>query len=293
MEIIPTSIPETVSLSDSRIYTNVAGLHQIEKFYQRAKIYSDTKINIGVREMQWIDGNMSAMLGAALYRLHQEQNLSFTISFEDVKKKFPILFQNGLISTDAILLQHNAKTSTIPFKSFLPDDKDGFIKYVMEKLLVHDGMPEFKPTAMEKLLDDLAELCCNINLHSQTTEPFFVCGQYYPTVGKVIFTVTDIGKGFLPKIMTKTDGQISTSQEAILWAIDGNSSKTDAPGGIHLNKMKDFFLGHEGHMHIITGDAYYSTQHANNEDRPNGIAKVDQQFMGSTIHLVFNKNLLT
>jgi len=291
VEIVSPLTSRTVLLSDSRIYTNVSGLNQLESFYRRASEYSDASINIGVKEMQWIDGNMSAMLGAALYRLHTKRNLTFTISFDDVKKKFPILFRNGLISTDAIVLEEG---STIPFKSFLPDDKDGFIQYVVSKLLVHDGMPEFKPDAMDRLTDDLAELCCNINLHSQTAEPFFVCGQYYPKVKKVIFTVTDIGKGFLPKIQAVTNGDITNSKDAILWAIKGgNTSKPDAPGGINLNKMKEFFTNHDGHMHIITGDAYYSTQHANNEDRPDGIATVNQQFMGSTIHLVFNKNLLT
>ncbi|MDB4918793.1 hypothetical protein [Mucilaginibacter sp.] len=293
MEIIKPLTSTTIQLSENGIYTNVSGLAEIEKFYQNAKSYSSTSINIGVKQMQWIDGNMSAMLGAALYRLHQEQGLTFTISFADVEKKFPILFQNGLISTDAIVVKRKEKSSTIPFKAFWPHDKDGFIDYVMEELLLHDGMPKFTELAMGKLVDDLAELCCNINLHSGTNDPFFVCGQYYPSVQKVIFTVTDLGQGFLPKIKAKTDGAVSCSKEAIDWALDGNSTKTDAPGGIHLSKMKEFFLNHDGHMHIATGDAYYSTQHANSTDRPGGFLPIQQQFMGSTIHLVFSKNLLT
>lgn len=293
MEIIRPLTLTTIQLSEKGIYTNVSGLEAIEKFYQQAKHYSNLSVNIGVKQMQWIDGNMSALLGAALYRLHTEQGLTFTISFEDVKKQFPILFQNGLISTDAIIVERKTKSSTIPFKAFWPHDKDGFIAYVLEELLLHDGMPKFTETAMGKLVDDLAELCCNINLHSGTNAPFFVCGQYYPTEKKVIFTVTDLGQGFLPKINAKTDGAITTAKQAIHWALDGNSSKSDAPGGIHLSKMKEFFLNHDGHMHIASGDAYYSTQATNNTVSPVGFSSIDQQFMGSTIHLVFNKKLLT
>jgi hypothetical protein len=293
LEIINPVTSITIPLSDDRILTNVTGLTQIQEFYSKAQIYSNKKIEIGVKEMQWIDGNMSALLGAAIYRLHEENKLTFTISFEDVQKKFKILFQNGLISTDNIVVERNKQSSTIPFKAFWPHDKDGFIKYVLEELLVHDGMPTFTSSATEKLLDDLAELCCNINLHSNTSHPFFVCGQYYPKVQKVIFSVTDIGQGFLPKIRDMTSGNISCSRDAILWALQGNTTKIDAPGGIHLSKMKDFFLNHDGHMHIVSGDAYYSTQHTKDEQRPDGITAVNQQFMGSTIHLVFSKNLLT
>lgn len=292
MQILKPTINETIQLSDSRINTNVSGLMQIERFYQRARVYNDININIGIKEMEWIDGNMSAMLGAALYRLNIEHGLTFSISFADVNKKFPILFQNGLINTDAIKLRGGNKGSTIPFKSFMPDDKDGFIEYVLEKLLVHDGMPEFSEVTTEKLLDYLAELCCNINLHGETEYPFFVCGQYYPKLGRVIFTVTDLGKGFLPKIKNKTAGEVSSARAAVLWAIEGNTTKLDAPGGIHLNKMRDFFLNHDGHLHIITGDAYYNTNHADSTARPDKIADVKQEFMGSTVHLVFNKNSL-
>jgi len=293
LEIIKPLASKTIQLSENGIYTNVSGLAEIENFYQNARNYTGIPINIGVKQMQWIDGNMSAMLGAALYRLHRDLGLTFTISFADVQKKFPILFQNGLISTDAIIVKRKEKSSTIPFKAFWPYDKDGFIAYVMEELLLHDGMPKFSEAAMGKLVDDLAELCCNINLHSGTNDPFFVCGQYYPGVKKVIFTVTDLGQGFLPKIQAKTAGGITCSKDAINWALDGNSSKSDAPGGIHLSKMKEFFLNHEGHMHIASGDAYYSTQHTNSPDRPGGFSPIEQQFMGSTIHLVFSKNLLT
>jgi hypothetical protein len=293
LNIKAAPVPKTILLSNGKILTNAGGLHQIETFYQRAKAFKNTQIEIGVKQMQWIDGNMSAMLGAALYRLNKENNLTFIINFKDVNERFPILFSNGLISTEAIELKVNKRTSTIPFQSFLPDDKDGFIQYVMEKLLVHDGMPDFTEVAVDKLVTDLAELCSNINLHSQTDAPFFVCGQYYPNAGRVIFTLTDLGRGFLPKISATTNGQINNAGDAILWAVEGNSSKTDAPGGIHLSKMKEFFLQHDGHMHIITGDSYYSTQHLSNPDRPRGLMKVRQEFMGSTVHLVFSKKLLT
>lgn len=281
-----------IALSNDSIYTNATGLSQIQNFYQNAKQYTDTTINIDVSDMQWIDGNMSALVGAAIFRLQKDNNLKFYMSFDDVKKKFNILLQNGLVLLNGKQKTTTNSNSTIPYRKFYPNDKDDFMNYVINELLVHTGMPKFTDAAKDKLIDDLAELCCNINLHSETENPFFVCGQFYPKTQKLIFTVTDLGKGFLPRIQIKTQGDITCSKEAILYAVKGGSSKLDAPGGIHISKMKDFFLTNDGHMHIISGDAYYNTENLGSVMRPDGISMSNQNFMGSTIHLVFNQNTL-
>ncbi len=48
-----------------------------------------------------------------------------------------------------------------------------------------------------KIQHDLIEVLLNIKLHAQTTDPFFVCGQYYPMRKDLILTMIDLGIGFI------------------------------------------------------------------------------------------------
>ncbi|QHS57752.1 hypothetical protein GWR56_20190 [Mucilaginibacter sp. 14171R-50] len=284
---------QSIQLCDGKILTDSAGIETIQHFYNQAKLFHDITIEIGMKKMEWIDGNMSAVLGSALYQLKKTNNLRFIVNFQDVQAKFKILFENGLISIKGINKVGNGNSSTIPLKMFAPDDKDGFVDYVLNELLVHSEMPKFSESVKNYLLEDLAELCGNINLHSQNTiDPFFVCGQYFRGKKQIIFTVTDLGKGFLPKI-SLIDHTVNNDREAIQWAVNGNSSKIDAPGGIHLFRMKNFMQKNEGQIHIISGSAYYNSESEDKEQANGCITKTSQNFMGSTVHLIFNKKVLT
>ena len=284
--------PRPIMLGEDRILTDNTGTKQLISFYHNCAKITNSDIHVNLADITWIDGNMCAVFGAMLYKLQQENNLRFTLDKNQVDEKCNVLFRNGFINLSQPE-QISTSSTTLPFKAFLPTDKDGFISYLYDDLLTHAGMPKFKTDILAKLADDLIELLSNINLHAETDYPFFVCGQSYPAARKVKFTVCDLGVGFLPKIQNKTKGEISSASEAILWAINGNSTKTDTLGGINLRRMKDYFLNSNGAIHIVTGDAYWSSENLNTILYPNGILPLGVPFFGTTIHLVFNKNSLT
>jgi len=288
------TIIHSIVLGQDRIFTDNTGTKQLFNFYHSCSSLNDCTIMVDLEDIHWIDGNMCAVFGAILFKLQKENNLNFTIDFHQVNTKCNVLFRNGFINLSEVQPENKSSSkTTLPFKAFLPTDKDGFITYVYEELLTHTGMPKFNNDVLSKLADDLTELLSNINLHAETAYPFFVCGQYYPTAQRVIFTVCDLGVGFLPKINAKTKGNITTASESILWAVDGNTTKTDTLGGINLRRMKDYFLKSGGAIHIVTGDAYWSSDNIGTSLYPSGIIPLLNPFVGTTIHLVFNKKTLT
>lgn len=294
-ENIPNDNIHIVSLGQDKIHTDYTGTKQLFNFYHDCCDLKDCTVHVDLGDVDWVDGNMCAVFGGILYRLQVENNLKFTIDLKQVAAKCNVLFRNGFINVTGSEPQYKGSQSstTLPFKAFRPTEKDEFINYLYTELLVHSGMPAFNDEVLGKLTDDLTELLSNINLHAETESYFFVCGQHYPTSGKVIFTVCDLGVGFLPKISKKTKGAITTASDSILWAVEGNSTKTDTVGGINLRRMKDYFSNNGGAFHIVSGDCYWNSENIGTMMYPNGVITMSKQFVGTTIHLIFNRKSLS
>ena len=215
----------------------------------------------------------------------------FSIDTKQVAEKCDVLFHNNFLPLD-LPKGVKAKTSCIPFRAFYPNEKDKFIDYLSDELLVHPGMPKFSEETKEKLIDDLTEISGNIHKHAETEDPFFVCGQHYFKNGTVNFTLSDLGEGFFPKIKAARPEIITNDGDAILWAIQGNSTKKDAPGGQGLKKLRKYFEKNGGAMHIYTGGSGWLSEHSESNLFKNGIIPLPNSYTGTSINLIFNKKSL-
>lgn len=281
-----------VFLGNDNIYTDFSGFKQLLNFYDECKKYSNCKIKINLGNLNWLDGNLCAFLGALLYRLKKDNSLSFIMDTEQIIKKCDILFHNDFLPVE----QNHAlykKKSCIPFRGLYPKQKDEFIDYLENDLLSHSSMPKFRDATKEKLIDDLVEVYGNIDKHAETIDPFFVCGQYFPSKEAVNFTISDIGVGFFKKINECVPQKVKTCGDAILWAVEGNSTKPDASGGTGLKNLHKYLDLTRGGLQIYTGDAGWCSKTIGTVMFPNGIRTLDSNYIGATINLQFNKKMLT
>lgn len=282
-----------IFLGEDNIYTDSVGIKQIMAFYADCKHHKDKTVIIRLDNLNWLDGNLCALLGALLFRLKNENNLTFKIDPNQVEAKCNILFHN-----DFLPLEEHSKTikksSCIPFKGFYPKQKDEFTDYLENDLLSHQSMPQFNSEIKEKLIDDLIEIYGNIDKHAQTDMPFFVCGQYFHKQGIIRFTICDLGIGFYEKIKQQQPEIIQSTSEAILWAVAGNSTKPDAPGGSGLKTLHEYLSNNKGGIQIFSIDANWcsKTMEQNVPLRPKGITQISNIFKGSVISLEFNKKTL-
>ena len=281
-----------VYLGADNVYTDSVGIKQLLAFYEDCKQYNNVNIQIKLDNLLWLDGNLCAFLGALVYRLKQENNLVFSIDAADVNKKCKVLFYNEFLPIDQNVKLY--KGTCIPFKGFLPKQKDEFISYLENELLAHKAMPTFSNEIKEKLIDDLIEIYGNIDKHAETEQPFFVCGQFYPKQELIKFSLCDLGVGFYKKIKERKPETTHDTGDAILWAIAGNSTKTDASGGMGLKNLHQYFNETNGGIQIYTGDTNWcsKTMAQHIVIRPKGITVLDKIFKGSLISLEFNKKSL-
>lgn len=100
--------------------------------------------------------------------------------------------------------------------------------------------------------------------------------------------MTDIGVGFLPPIQEFSQGSVSTSLEAIRWALRGNSTQTndDETSGCGLSGILTFCREHRGDLQVITGDTFWSTDLLNTVYQ--GHKTFSKPFAGTTINITFN-----
>lgn len=276
----------TISLKD-RIDTSFSGYKKLTSFYIECADYTNEIISMNLYDLEWIDGNMSALLDAILYKLEKENGLRFSTDFEFLKKKFDVLLRNGFIDIGEKI--EDDRKSTVPMKSFDTGDKKGFINYVEGELMEHRGMPALTSTVKEQIIQDIIEVFCNSHYHANTTDPFFVAGQYYPRQRELRFTMVDLGDGFLPRISKATNGKIGTSLEAINWAVSGNSSKRileNTSGGLGLQNIRKYCTETGGTLDIVTGDGYWSTGYAGTIFDGGRVLGANA-FAGTTLNLTF------
>jgi hypothetical protein len=274
-----------IHLEDS-LYTDYSGIKRLFNFYHQASEYYNTTIYIDLYNLNWLDANLSALFGSILHKLSIENNLKFSTDINFLKEKFGVLFRNGFLYSDSTIIDE--QKSTITFMNFSTTDKVGFVNYIENDLLTHRGMPDLSAKTKEQIIDSLIEVYCNIQIHSKSENPFFVCGQFFPKKSCLVFSMVDLGIGFLPAINEKTKGEVCNSLEAIKWAITkGNSTKIKKPGGKGLFDLYEYFKGSNGNLQIITGDTFWSVDL---ESTVIQSYKFDKPFVGSILNLFFNCN---
>lgn len=264
--------------------TDVAGWTDIVYLYTQGKKYTNQTLELNLEWLRWIDANWCALLSAVLYKLQTENSLKFVTDIDLIRRNFNVLLRNQFIQSDS---HEDDRQTTIPSQFFLPKDKTNFLNYIEQKLLEHRGMPELTPTLKDQIKSDIIEIFCNIEYHAKTSDPFFICGQFYPLHRTLKLTMVDLGVGFLPAIREVTKGSVMNNAAAIQWALNGNTSKPNVPGGLGIQGIYKYCKNTNGNFQIVTGSAFWDLASENNGS---GVQILDKEFFGTTINLFFNCN---
>ncbi len=274
--------------SNQAIYTDFQGNQALLGFYSYAKRYKNCTIKLNFDAINFIDANLSAVLFAMIYDLKKINNVLTFIDFSTLSKDLNILIRNGFTSHVAgkefIFSPFDIRDTTIPLKVISQTDVDSLCSYIERDFLHQRGLNLINNQTKDKINNHYLEIFSNVELHANTKDPVFVCGQYFPTQGEVKFTLVDLGEGFLKKIaaFTKGNENIKTASRAIDWALSGNSTKKGALGGTALFGIKKYCIFSGNTIQVITDNCHYTHFHR---------SATSQQIMnpmkGTTIHLIF------
>ena len=118
------------------------------------------------------------------------------------------------------------------------------------------GLPIMPEQLLRNTRDSLYEIYNNVLEHSESQYGLFTCGQYFPAKERLKFTITDLGIGFQECVNKNLKLEVDmSSEQAIIWATDGNTVKEGA-GGLGLKHIITFLKSNKGDLHIVSYDTY-------------------------------------
>ena len=230
--------------------------------FQRLIELADTTSQLAFDELildmsqaTWFDANMSAPLGAILYRIGRRVN---SVTPTNVSPRVnQILRKNGFLSVYGQEKVPDTNETTIEYRRFETKDDRFFATYI-ENNFVGKGLPAMSEGLHKRLRESIFEIFSNAVIHSETRYGIFACGQFFPTKNYLNFSIADLGIGIRQNIKNSL-GLDMPADEAIKWATeDSNTTKTGSiPGGLGLKLLSEFITQNKGSIQIVSDRGYW------------------------------------
>lgn len=199
---------------------------------------------------------MVAPLYAVIAKLERSSN---QVKVQNISSKVEdILQRNQFLTIFNHIVVEDTKQTTLPFKIFEPHAGKQFYRYLNSQMTGR-GMPIMTARLIKRFRLSLLEIFQNAKMHARSDAGIFVCGQYFPYMNRLDFSVVDAGIGIRDNVRAYTGQRSMNSCSAIRWALtEGNSTQTtDHPGGLGLKLIKSFIRLNEGKFQIISRFGYY------------------------------------
>jgi hypothetical protein len=165
-----------------------------------------------------------------------------------------VLNRNGFLSSSTV----DTRGTTIRYQRFSTTDAVKFALYTEENL-VRQNMPAMSQQVLAGVLGGLDELFSNAALHSNTECGVFSCGQAFPAIKRLRFSIADAGIGIGQTVARKTRQRLTDTEAIDIAMQEGFTSKAlDVPGGLGLKVLKEFVKLNGGNLIVVSGRGYWS-----------------------------------
>ena len=140
------------------------------------------------------------------------------------------------------------------------------------------------PALKGKFFEGIDELFANSALHSKSSLPITVCGQFFPKSRLLDFAIVDGGRGIAGSV-SSTGRRFPNEADAIDWAMQpGNTTREgDIPGGLGSEILREFIALNGGRLIIASGAGFWC-------QKGNSVIKspLRHSFPGTTVILEIN-----
>ena len=267
------------------VHSDFSGYNQLITLVDSGLVLLGDKLELNLKT--YFEANLASVLGGIIdyFNLgHQNITLSASPGAESILRKNRFLVKYGYSELE------DSNLTTIPFHSYNLNDLDGFSGFIRKtvlfgnnvgnELLNRTQLPNMSTMLRKKVLEGILEIYNNAYLHSHSNK-IYTCGQFYPRLNLIKFTITDMGIGFKQSVNSQC-GRDYDSLKAVKWALTEGKTTKQATGGLGLSILQEFIMKNKGKFQIVTGDAFYEiTDQRINE------AVFDKVFPGSIVHMEF------
>lgn len=214
---------------------------------------------IDFQNVEFCSGEITPFLAINCRVLQQH---GFTVKFSgkrnDVYKFFN---KNGFFKSiiESPDIQPDTYHTTIPFMELPAKDINVIFKYLDENLF-----PKIKSkmnnsqSSEDSFISSISELTENVTTHSES-KLITICGQYYPKLEKLGFSICDNGITIPSKIL-QTFPTMKTlyDHQLIDWSTQkGNSTKSESYSGLGLFDTIESIMNGKGLLTIFSSHGYW------------------------------------
>jgi hypothetical protein len=192
------------------------------------------------------------------------------------------LCKNGFLSNYGRTSVNDIFSSTIPYKRFEPNE-GRYFSYYIENEFGNKNIPGMSDGLRGKFLQSLLEVFQNSVTHSHTKMGIYACGQYFHKNSWSNFTIVDLGRGIRNNLLEEI-GKDLPPEQAIHWAMEGNTTKKGIPGGLGLKLLREFAQLNQGTIQVVSDQGYWWQQHDGNIE----IKIMTYPFPGTLVNIGIN-----
>ena len=268
----------------NQINSNIQGYNHLSELFNKSQKVKKENVIIDFSKISFLDGNLSAVLGAIITGMRENLNNVSLVNIQTQVEK--ILLKNRFLEFYNGRSVHDNYNTTVQFKKFSVVEGTQFKNYIDKELLTMSGMPQMTINLRNRINRSVLEIFNNASIHGQT-DYIFSCGQFYPTLKKLDFTIVDLGHTIRHNVRNYLKEPTKSGVESVLWAIqEGHTTKTgNIPGGLGLSLIREFLQLNEGKLQIASSDGYYE------ECKGEKITeKLNFAFVGTIVNIEFNLN---
>jgi hypothetical protein len=155
-------------------------------------------------------------------------------------------------------------------------------EYLSGQVFADGGLPPMSAELSKRTRHSLFEVVSNIFAHAESPCGGLVIGQLYPNVKQFQLCVCDGGIGLARRVQRSGKSGLAACH-AIQWAIEGNSTRLDRPGGLGLLRLRQFVQANGGVFRVYANNGCL----AESKDGLNGW-KLSAELPGTLIEIRLN-----
>ena len=265
----------------STIHSDQKGFDHLSSLAEGASELFGSRLELDLVRCSFFDANMASPLAAVLARIADKFNAIEIVNVPAAIER--ILRKNGFLTLYSYEKLADSNLTTIPFRRIQLTDAGRFEDY-LGRHLKGKGIPKMTEGLGKVFKQSVFEVFQNSVMHSRSKLGIFACGQFFPQLQRLDFTLSDAGIGIRTNVRRAFDPKIS-SIDAIRWAlVEGHTTKRGAqPGGVGLKFLKDFIALNRGKIQIASRRGFYECL-AGKEM----FATMDADFPGTVVNLEIN-----
>ena len=266
---------------------NIINNFEIIKFFNSLLDDPEKEILYRMRSVSFFEASMVTYfhsINMQLYKTHDNifyDNINKEIEAFFLKNKYAKNFNKKYLDLE---LEDKNKTF-VEFTTLLKDDEGAF--YIIERNIKNKKLINFNNELQNEFLSLVGELTNNSHEHGKTEKAYF-CGQYYPKINKLSFSISNLGNTIVNNVKNKN---LNLSNEKCMeWIFElGTTTRKDGTsGGQGLFELKKIVQKLKGNITVISGNDYYNIS-------SNGNTKYEtlkNKYKGTTFIIDINYNLM-